>query len=240
MARFLTRTGIVHQLENIIKNAKKELILISPYINLDNNTKERIERLKRLKPRVNISVVYEKGKLRKGEREFFDSLDIKTTFQNNLHCKCYLNDDTALLTSMNLYEYSIRHNHEMGILVSRRGEWGDGDVYHDIYKEAMSLLGAANEHPDRISLPNGFKSLLKAFGNMVGTAKRETTPSPREWNRKQEGSNRANDSVNGFCLRCASEVPKNLKFPYCAKHFATWSEYNNKDFREKYCHICGN
>ena len=43
---------------------------------------------------------------------------IKTSVRKNLHAKCYLNEKEALLTSMNLYEYSQEHNDEMGILVS--------------------------------------------------------------------------------------------------------------------------
>ena len=43
---------------------------------------------------------------------------IKTSFRRNLHAKCYLNENEALLTSMNLYEFSEKNNDEMGVLVS--------------------------------------------------------------------------------------------------------------------------
>jgi hypothetical protein len=34
MAEFLTTTGISHKIENIILNAKKNLILVSPYLKI--------------------------------------------------------------------------------------------------------------------------------------------------------------------------------------------------------------
>ena len=53
------------------------------------------------------------------EKEWLESMtSIKTSVRKNLHAKCYLNGKEALLTSMNLYEYSQEHNDEMGILVS--------------------------------------------------------------------------------------------------------------------------
>jgi phosphatidylserine/phosphatidylglycerophosphate/cardiolipin synthase-like enzyme len=71
------------------------------------------------------------------ERERIDSLTTQETgFVTNLHAKCYLNETTAIVTSMNLYEFSQQNNDEMGILVT----WdADRQLYQDIYAEAQRL-----------------------------------------------------------------------------------------------------
>jgi hypothetical protein len=43
----------------------------------------------------------------------------------NLHAKCYGNETTAIITSMNFYEYSIEHNWEMGVLIDEDNESWD-------------------------------------------------------------------------------------------------------------------
>ena len=67
---------------------------------------------------------------------------IKTSFCNNLHAKCYLNENKALLTSMNLYEFSQVNNNEMGILVTRDE---DDDLYREIEKESDRLIRVSEE-----------------------------------------------------------------------------------------------
>ena len=137
MAEFLTRLDIVDDLHRIIKEAEKELILISPYIKADKDTKELLRETKRS---TTINVIYGKKKLPSKEEGFLKDLSITTTFRENLHAKCYLNENEALLTSMNLYEFSQENNDEMGILVSREE---DRDLYEAIHKQAIRYIGIA-------------------------------------------------------------------------------------------------
>ena len=61
-------------------------------------------------------VIYGKNELRPEENNWLRSMDsIKTGFLQDLHAKCYMNEEEALVTSMNLYEYSQVNNYEMGI-----------------------------------------------------------------------------------------------------------------------------
>ncbi len=141
MAEFHTRKGIVFHLDRIIDEAAKELVLISPYIKADDETKELLKDKTR---RTAIHVLYGKKELNKKEQSFFESLGIKTSFLKDLHAKCYLNENEALLTSMNLYKYSQEHNDEMGILVSKEG---DEELYNAIYKQAKRWIGDDVENP---------------------------------------------------------------------------------------------
>lgn len=53
------------------------------------------------------------------------------------------------------------------------------------------------------------------------------------------GSSNEIEPEKGFCIRCKTEMKLNPQSPYCYACFKVWDKYKNKDFREKYCHICG-
>jgi len=44
---------------------------------------------------------------------------------------------------------------------------------------------------------------------------------------------------NGFCIRCNAKTDQNPKHPFCNKCFINWDKFKNKEYPEKYCHICG-
>ncbi len=60
----------------------------------------------------------------------------------DLHAKCYLNENEALLTSMNLYEFSQSNNDEMGLIVSKREE---PDLYDKIRQRVDAYREASEE-----------------------------------------------------------------------------------------------
>lgn len=54
------------------------------------------------------------------EREKLHSLDNLTIMNHpNVHAKCYLNDSSMIVCSMNLYEYSEKNNREMGFCLNQ-------------------------------------------------------------------------------------------------------------------------
>ena len=88
--------------------------------------------------KIDIRVVYGKSELRPDENNWLESMtSIRTSFCPNLHAKCYMSERAALLTSMNLYEFSQVNNHEMGVLVDRSQS---EDLYRKIYDEAMRII----------------------------------------------------------------------------------------------------
>ena len=140
MAKFLTTTRISAELEDIIKNADDYLYLISPFLKVSKRLKELLESKSRS---VNIHVIYGKSELQPDEGEWLQRLDtVRTSYRKDLHAKCYLNEDTALLTSMNLYEFSEKNNDEMGVLVSRED---DEDLYNEIFKESKAILDKSEQ-----------------------------------------------------------------------------------------------
>lgn len=146
MAKFLNTSATNYFLEELIKDAKDRLILISPYLKLNDRIKELLADKNRLK--IDVRIVYGKSELQPQEIAWLRELTyVRTSFCKNLHAKCYLNEELAIVTSLNLYEFSQVNNNEMGILI-RRSE--DGDLFRDAYEEAQRVIRISEEV--RISL----------------------------------------------------------------------------------------
>ncbi|MDI1225681.1 MULTISPECIES: phospholipase D family protein [Acinetobacter] len=146
MAKFLNTSGTNFFLEELIKNAKERLILISPYLRLNDRIKELLEDKNRLK--IDIRIIYGKSDLHPDEIKWMQKLDyVRVSFCKNLHAKCYLNETSCIISSLNLYEFSQVNNNEMGILINKED---DTDVYKDAYEEAQRIIRISDEV--RISL----------------------------------------------------------------------------------------
>jgi phosphatidylserine/phosphatidylglycerophosphate/cardiolipin synthase-like enzyme len=146
MAKFLNTSATNYFLEELIKDAKDRLLLISPFLKLNDRMKELLADKNRLK--IDVRIVYGKSELQPEEINWLKELTyIRTSFCKNLHAKCYLNEEICIITSLNLYEFSQVNNNEMGILI-RRSE--DGALYKDAYEEAQRIIRISEEV--RISL----------------------------------------------------------------------------------------
>ena len=141
MAKFLNTSGTNFFLEELIKNAKERLILISPYLRLNDRIKELLEDKDRLK--IDIRIVYGKSDLHPDEIKWMQKLDyVRGSFCKNLHAKCYINESECIISSLNLYEFSQVNNNEMGILVRK---YEDNEVFKDAYEEAQRIIRISDE-----------------------------------------------------------------------------------------------
>ena len=214
MVEFLTTTGISDRLEKLIKSAREEITLISPYLKVN----ERLQGFIRDADlrRVRITVIYGKRDMQNTEREWISGLttSAETWFVPNLHAKCYLSEDAAIITSMNLYEFAQRNNDEMGIYVSRSQEPA---LYQEIRDEALRLRRTA------------------APGQGAPT---ETSP-PTAPDQPPAAKPDQRDNPTGYCIRCRDPLPLDPEKPYCNQHYRIWALYGDKTFEEKFCHKCG-
>ena len=146
MAKFLNTSATNYFLEELIKDAKDRLILVSPFLKLNDRIKELLADKNRLK--IDVRIVYGKSELSPEEIGWLKELSyIRTSFCKNLHAKCYLNEELCIITSLNLYEFSQVNNNEMGVLL-RRAE--DSELYREAYEEAQRIIRISDEV--RISL----------------------------------------------------------------------------------------
>ena len=121
MSKFITGENLTEAIYDIIWNAEKELLIVSPFIKLDSYFKDMFDN-HILNPKVHIMIV-----LRKNERELNKSLsksdfdyfkrflNISIIYVSNLHAKYYGNEFKGVITSLNLYDYSFKNNIEYGV-----------------------------------------------------------------------------------------------------------------------------
>lgn len=267
MAEFLTTADISARLQKIVRESDEYLVLISPYLKVNPRIRELLEQKSRTNTHVRI--IYGKTELQPEEREWIDSVPaIELCFRQSLHAKCYLNDKEAILTSLNLYEFSEQHNDEMGIVVSKTREY-DRELYRQIYQEAEHIA-ELSEKIREVPRPERTRGL----GGLVRKVAKEAisiTDRRISFGRPESEQVADNDDITesedvqtatiavpqdadvlvapvetqssiptvGFCIRCKAEIPANTMEPYCDRCYQTWNRFKNDDYPEKYCHICG-
>lgn len=146
MAEFITGKNLSEEVYDIIFNASKNLVILSPYIKLDDYFKKEVFAKHRENPALHIFIVFGKneGKAHKSFSQadfdyFKDFPNISIVYVPNLHAKYYANDEKGIVTSINLYDYSFNHNIEFGVL-SRTKILGGSKIDQSAWEETMDLI----------------------------------------------------------------------------------------------------
>lgn len=127
MSTFITGKELEDAVYNIIWDANRDLLIVSPYIKLDAYFKKLFERHLD-NPKLHINIIFGKNEgqvnksFSKTDLEFFLQFpNISLVYVPTLHAKYYANDSMGVLTSINLYDYSFKNNIEYGVLYERKG-----------------------------------------------------------------------------------------------------------------------
>ena len=216
MAKFLTTNWVSSYIEEIIINAKKEVYLVSPYLQLSQSFVERLQDAQ--DHNVKITIVFGKSDLKSSEMDILKGLSNLTLyFSKNLHAKCYFNESSMVITSMNMYEFSEKNNREMGVYITNSE---DKELYEDALKETISIINSC----DKVKLDRKKNS---KSSNTIITAK------------TKKATNTKRSAAQANCIRCSTSIPLDINTPYCKKCYKSWSFYGNEEFEEKVCHGCG-
>ncbi len=133
MAKFINTRKAVSEIEDLIKKAGERLILISPYLKLAKDFKELLT-YRNSKDKIT-TVIFGKQELNPDEMKFLQGLRfVILKYNEDLHAKCYANDDKMVITSLNLYEFSMANNKEMGVLIDKNDP-ADKELFDDAFKE---------------------------------------------------------------------------------------------------------
>src|SRR3990172_3309773 len=125
MAKFLNTSKAYAEIEDIVSKARNKLVLISPYIKIPKNLLERLKYADN--QRVAITLVCRKEDLNPEQRDALATMsNLELRFMINLHAKCFYNEASMVITSLNLYESSAQNNREMGILLTAKD---DRDIF---------------------------------------------------------------------------------------------------------------
>jgi len=218
MAKFLNTTGVSYHLEELIKGTKDKLFLVSPYLKFTDRVKEHLQNLNIQKR--DIRIIYRENKLQPEENNWLEKhIGIRTSLCKNLHAKCYINENEAIITSMNLYEFSQQNNNEMGIYITKAQ---DPDLYNATFEEVKRLLRISEE----------IRITVKKIPS-ENDIKNENTAN------KKAPTATKNEKLKGYCIRTGTEIQFNLEKPLCFEAFKKWSEYSDPTYPEKFCHYTG-
>jgi len=229
MAKFLNTSKAYAEIEDIIDKATNKLVLISPYIKIPESLLERLKYADR--KNVRITVVCRKDDLKADARSDLKQLrNLELRFDENVHAKCFYNEEAMVITSLNLHEHSAEHNREMGILLSLKD---DNDVFNEARNEAEFIVNRAEKES---LIGSVLSEIVKEAKSIVDSAVRDE---PRE-HKVKPYSYRTKQT--GFCIRCGTPIPYNFDSPYCHDCWGKWDKKGgNPDYREPdgKCHACG-
>jgi len=229
MSKFLTTHATAYHIEEIILSAREELVLVSPYLQLSKTFFNRLKDADERKTK--IYLVYGKNELKKEEESQLNGLkNLTRYFCKELHAKCYFNEETMVITSMNMYEFSEKNNREMGVLITKQG---DPEPFNDAVKEVKSILQSS------------------IIDETVAAREKEYTPSVKNRNKTPVSSKPSKslldalstvltgEKLDAFCIRCGDRLTFDTFHPLCDECYEKWAEYGNPNYTEHFCHSCG-
>lgn len=159
MITFLNTEKLLNVIPDTIHNAQKELIIVVPFINLSNATMDALRSAD--KKGVETTIICRFSEVRPKDRNFLENLENLNVFSHpNVHSKCYYNEETIIITSLNLTSYSERNNREMGVKVSRYENWGDD--YDDLLENEEYMDFSDDLKIELQQLLNGSDFIMKS------------------------------------------------------------------------------
>lgn len=151
MAKFITTKQITSELEELIKKADERLYIVSPYLKLSKDFRDLLTY--RNTNRKDTKIIFGKQELNPEQMTFFQGLRfVYLFFSEDLHAKCYINDNKMIITSMNFYDFSMMNNKEMGILIDK-SVTEDIQVYNDAWAE-IDFIEKTSKPFDFVSKPS--------------------------------------------------------------------------------------
>ena len=268
MALFIEGDQLNTALTDMILNADNYLWFISPYIKLNDRIKFNLNTLKE-KPGVQIVIVFGKneGDLSKSvslqDLEFFaDFPNVRLLHVKNLHAKYYGSEDSAIITSMNLYEFSQVNNLEAGLQIAPKNALkklanlaSPAALFDDAFENARNffdqvimqaqvlyhrrpeyksvMLGLSEKYNGSETVINNVDKYFKQQINQAEKSKHSYSEA------KPLSDSYANTSKGGYCIRTGVPIPFNIARPFSYEAYKRWAEYSNWDFTEKFCHNTG-
>ena len=237
MTEALDTHALNMRITDVIDNAETRLVIISPYLSIYNKLRKNIELAD--KKGVNIVVIYRKVEENSDVLEWLSSLKhIYIGQSENLHAKYYGEDKGAVITSMNLYEYSQVNNEELGILIDNKE---DVQAFYEMVYFISKIIEMSK--PIYSTIKCEFfeeKKLLSRLPNFKFSKLEEPINNlPVKEPNETEEITPASGEIQGFCIRCGKKIDSNSEIYYCENCYTRWKQYKNPNYQEKYCHICG-
>ncbi len=240
-SNILLNHQISAEIISLIQSSIKYCFLVTPYYKpwpLLNRTLEKAAASNKL-----ITFIFRAGGVNEDILKSLNKQGFDIHLVERLHTKLYINENTAILTSMNLYDSSKENNYEVGYKISNAYE-SKQFKEEVIEKDILSLT-------PKLSLPGRYSLELQRLEEEKLEKEKKIQKEKEKRNLEEtERQIRARrvivsepkysyDNNYGFCIRCHTQIPLNIESPLCMHCFSIWAVYKQKDYEENYCHSCG-
>jgi len=226
MVEFLNTSKAYAGIEDVIDKADSKVVLISPYIRFP---KPLLERLKyKDKQGIKTVVVCRENDLGKNlgdevKSDLKQLRNLELRFDDDLHAKCFYNEKSMVITSLNLLESSERKNREMGVLLSSEE---DSNVFKDALNEAEFIVSNAKKDSLIGSLVRDF---VKETKSVVESQTKDTLKRTKTTTRTKQ---------KGYCIRCGKNIPYDRDKPYCLNCARSWKISGATEIKQKNIATC--
>ena len=253
MAEFVKGNQLNAELEKIFEQAEEQLLIISPFIKLHPRIVDALKS-KKNNDKLKITVVFGKNEdniSRSFSQDDFALLknfpNIEIKYEPRLHAKYYANESVALLSSMNLYDFSQNNNIEFGILTKASligsltghflGNTIDAEAFNYFDQVISNSRTLFQRTPcyEKINLGLSKKYTHSDEVDELTEKLGISTSSVKPFNLNQTQQN----TYTGFCIRTGEKIPFNPNRPFSDNAYKSWSKYKDKYYKEKYCHYSG-
>ncbi|MFD1616602.1 phospholipase D family protein [Gelatiniphilus marinus] len=142
MSKFITGKELEDAIYNTIWETESRLLIVSPFIKLDDYFKELFDKHEN-NPKIHLTLVFGKNEkavrksMSKADFDYFKKfLNVSIIYVPNLHAKYYGNEKQGVITSINLYDYSFKNNIEFGVysqqsILDRFKQSADNDAWNE-------------------------------------------------------------------------------------------------------------
>ena len=136
---------ISSEILNIINEAKKYLIIVSPYVNFNNwdRIRDDLESAKKRNVQIIFYTRLDNDNFKSWEQ--IEQLRLKPNLIRNLHSKLYFNESKGIVTSMNLLTSSSLNSIEFGSIYENEQELDELRKYVKQYLEPNVVEDSPNE-----------------------------------------------------------------------------------------------
>lgn len=206
-----TNDEVAPQLLDIIQEAEKYVIIVTPYIKLWRHAQAAFSLAVKRKVKVTAVVRCENEILVRSDNEdvtWLQNNGVKVRMAEYLHAKIYLNEHKVLVSSMNLTGFSTTNSLEIALLIQDEEAERQvrGYVTHSLMPLAVPVRGV----------------------------KPELTHQPAREPRRSDSP-----AVAGACIRCRLPIALNPSRPLCPGCYEVWNQWGDEDYPEDFCHACG-
>ena len=204
------------QFLQLIKNANKTVIFVTPYIELWVHLKDEIRDAIARNVDVTFLIRQDNAAHKLEDLEWLHANKIKVYLIPNLHAKIYISERSVLVSSMNIHRTSIIDSKDFALIIK-------GVEDSKSFRDYVSRLIGKGV---RIQASQPLRGQVSRF-----PAKVDMAPISDMGDRQ--------NFEYGYCIRSGDKIRFNIEKPLCADCFRLWNKYQDEDFAEKYCHSCG-